>query len=141
MSTQLQDVLIQKLNPPTRKPGLFTLCGGPLHIVFTPFAADGKPHLEYRDASRAINFSGDQIRIVDTEIGTLVTVTILMTVDAGSTSFTLFVPQVNLQSPETQIHTLGVTTHHRVSVLPTLNQGQTEIYAVRQLQGTLQAAR
>jgi len=140
MSAQLQDVLIQNLNPPTRKPGLFTLCGGPLHIVFASFAADGKPHLEYRDASRAMSFSGDQIRTVDTEIGTLVTVTILMTVDAGSTSFTLFVPQVNLQSPETQIHTFGVTTQHRFSVIPTFNQGQTEIYTVGELRGTLQAA-
>src|SRR5205807_8186817 len=117
MPTQLQDAFIQNpKDPATRKPGLFTLRGGHLYIVFAPSAVDAKSHLAFRDATQTLNFSGDQIRTVDTEIGTMVTVTIQMTVDTGSTSFTLFVPQVNLQSPETQIHTFVVTTHHRFSI-------------------------
>ena len=42
------------------------------------------------------HFSGSQIRRVDTEIGTLVTVTTQMTVDTGSTSFSVLIPAISL---------------------------------------------
>ncbi|HXC62420.1 MAG TPA: hypothetical protein VNV63_07075, partial [Nitrospiria bacterium] len=66
-----------------------------------------------------------------------VTVTIRLTPDFGSTSFTLMVPQVNLdQSSESHVTTFGVTTFHRVSIAPQLDRGQTEHYTVAELSGT-----
>jgi hypothetical protein len=74
---------------------------------------------------------------VDTEIGTLVTVTIFKTIDSGSTSFTLIVPRVNLdQATSVPIFTEGITTLHRFSIVPALNHGQTELYTVVHLTGT-----
>jgi hypothetical protein len=71
-------------------------------------------------------------------VGTLVSVTIHMTVDSGSTTFTLLVPAVNLaeQDSPAQIHTIGITTVHRFSVVPAANHGQTELYTTTQLSGT-----
>jgi hypothetical protein len=77
---------------------------------------------------------------VDTEIGTMVTVTIFKTIDSGSTSFTLIVPHVNLdQATSVPIVTEGITTLHRFSIVPALNHGQTELYTVVRLTGTASA--
>lgn len=97
--------------------------------------------LEYQDPSQKLEFKSDEIRTVKTELGTLVTVTIHKTIDSGSTSFTLFVPTVNLSqlNTSTNITTEGITTRHRFSVVPRFNQGQTELYSVTQLSGTAKA--
>src|SRR5437016_3707214 len=42
------------------------------------------------------HFSGSQIRTLNTEIGTLVSVTTHMTIDTGSTSFSVLIPAINL---------------------------------------------
>jgi hypothetical protein len=51
--------------------------------------------------------------------------------------FALLVPSVNLPSPSSSetIHTFGVTTVHRFSVIPAMNQGQTETYTTTELSG------
>ena len=142
MPTQLQDTPVQNVpqDPAVRNPGVVIVHGGDLHIVFAPSVADGQPHLQYRDASRTLSFSGNQIRTLDTEVGTMVSVTIQIVPDVGNTSFTLIVPQVNLLSLEAQIHTFGVTTHHSTPFILIPIQGQTETYKVTQLQGVVQAA-
>jgi hypothetical protein len=77
------------------------------------------------------------MRIADSEIGSLVTVTLRKTTDMGSTSFTLFVPRVNLGPNNlSPIHTFGLTTLNRFSVVPALNQGQLQIYTITELDGT-----
>jgi hypothetical protein len=126
-----------KEQPPV--PNLYQLQGADLQVTYNTTGRTGKPHFTYKDASQTLSFTGDQIRKTQTEIGTLVTVTIHMTVDTGSTSFTLLVPTVNLASesqPPAEIHTVGITTIHRFSVVPAGRLGQTETYAVTQLSGT-----
>lgn len=44
------------------------------------------------------HFAGSQIRVRKTEIGTLVTVTTQVTVDTGSTSFSILIPAISLTS-------------------------------------------
>lgn len=43
-----------------------------------------------------VHFSGSQIRVLNTEVGSLVTVTTRLTIDAGSTSFSVLVPAISL---------------------------------------------
>jgi hypothetical protein len=118
-------------------PNLYDLHGHHLHITYSTSSIDGKPLFQYHDPFQTLQFSGDQIRTLDSEVGTLVTVTIRLTTDFGSTSFTLMVPQVNLdQSSESQITTFGITTLHRFSIAPQLDRGQTEHYTVAELSGT-----
>lgn len=117
-------------------PDLYELRGAELHITYSTTSFDGTARFTYQDATRALNFVGDQIRLVDTEVGTLVTVTLCRTVDSGSTTFSLLVPTINLgPSNQSPIDTVGITTIHRFSIVPAFNQGQTELYKITPLTG------
>jgi len=122
---------------PFKTPDFYQLHGAQLHITYSTTSIDGKPRFGYQDASQTLTFEGNQIRTVTTEIGILVTVTIHSTPDSGSTTFTLLVPTVNLgPSNQASIHTEGITTIHRFSIVPAFNRGQTESYTVTPLTGT-----
>ena len=59
----------------------------------------GQPTLNLTQGPGPIrHFSGSEIRRANTEIGTLVTVTTQLTVDTGSTSFSLLIPAITLTS-------------------------------------------
>ena len=103
-----------------KTPNLFRLHGTNLQVIYSTSGFDGKPHLQYHDVFQTLHFSGDQIRTLPSEIGTLVTVTIRMTVDTGSTVFTLLVPHVNLEDESNtpvNITTYGFTTIRRFSIV------------------------
>ena len=74
-------------------PNLYQLHGHHLHITYSTSSIDGKPRFQYHDPFQTLQFSGDEIRTIASEIGTLVTVTIRLTVDSGSTSSTLSCPR------------------------------------------------
>jgi hypothetical protein len=108
-----------------------------MQITFSTSGFDGKPHFQYHDLYQTLDFSGDQIRQLHTEIGPLVTVNLRVTPDSGSTSFSLLVPHVNLGSSELEnIATVGITTIHRFSIVQEFNHGQLDSYEVTQLHGT-----
>jgi hypothetical protein len=100
------------------------------------------PHLHYHHGPVIRDFTGSEIRVVEApDLGTLVSVTILLTVDSGSTTFTVLLPRVNLPAPPAlptlvTVATEGITTVHRFSVFPPLLYGQQEFYTVTPLQGT-----
>jgi hypothetical protein len=122
---------------PVIAPDMYQLHGDQLHITYSTTGFDGKPRFDYQDATQIKAFTGDEIRTVTSEIGTLVSVTICTTVDRGSTTFTLLVPTVNLgPSKQAPIETEGITTIHRFSIVPAFNQGQIELYRVTPLTGT-----
>lgn len=124
---------------PSIAPNLFQVHNDQLHISYSTSGIDGNPHFQYQNAAQSLAFSGDQIHAEPTDIGILVSVRIRMTVDSGSTSFTLLVPGVNLQANQSAaINTIGITTVHRFSIFPPLNHGQTELYSVAMLTGTAQ---
>jgi hypothetical protein len=75
----------------------------------------GQPILNLTQGPGPIrHFAGAQIRTLNTEIGTLVSVTTQMTVDTGSTSFSVLIPAVTLTSNSDQktISTEAIITHH-----------------------------
>jgi hypothetical protein len=122
---------------PFVQPNLYVLSGGGIHVTYSTSGFNGQPHLTYSSAFVSKTFTGNEITTTASPIGTLVTVTIQLTVDAGSTTFTLLVPVVNLNTNTdiVQITTEGVTTHHRFSIFPPALHGQIETYAVTQLTG------
>jgi len=121
---------------PIRHPNLFDLAGGGIHVTYSTTSITGKPIFSYHDATQSKQFTGDQIRTTDTEIGTLVTVTIFLTPDAGSTTFTLLLPIVTLRTADSaHIATYGITTLHRFSIIGP-PQGQSESYTAHRLQGS-----
>ena len=119
-------------NPPT----LYQLSGGGIHVSYATTSLQGQPQFNYHDAVQAKNFSGSEIQTADSILGTLVTVFLIRTVDAGSTTFTLLIPRINLPpSNVANITTEGITTLHKFTIVGP-PQGQTELYTVRTLHGT-----
>ncbi len=125
----------QPVSQAAQTPNLYQLSGKHLNITYSTTGIDGKPHFSYQDLQQTLSFTGDQIRGVVTEIGTLVSVTIRMTVDTGGTTFSLLLPRVNIPGEQTvPVETVGITTLHRFSVLPI--NGQRDFYTVTRLQGS-----
>ena len=120
-------------------PNLYQLSGNTVHVTYSTSGIDGKPHFHYQDSQHNLNFTGDEIRTVECDLGTVVSVTIQRTIDSGSTSFSVLIPRINLNSGETgHIRTDGILTIHRFSIVPALNHGQLDLYTVTRLRGTAQ---
>lgn len=125
-------------------PNHYQLMGDNISIVYSPNAGpitpSGGGFFSYQDESRALVFRGDQIRRVDTpDLGTIVSVTLLLTADAGSITFSVLLPTVNLPGQlgsSAPIHTDGITTRHTLSLVPALDVGQRDHYRVTPLRGT-----
>ena len=117
------------------QPTQYDLSGGGIQVSYSTTSISGQPLFSYHDAFQFKSFSGDkEITKVETDIGTLVTVVIHLTIDRGSTTFSLLLPHVNLPASGAQnITAEGITTLNRFSV--PAPQGQTQFYTVRQLQG------
>lgn len=121
-------------------PNHYQLSGGGISITYLPVGAGGLSVLQYQDSQRTLNFRGDQIRRVSVpDLGNVVSVTLTMTVDSGSTTFSVLIPQTslpNVTGSSAHIQTEGITTVHRFSLLPVVDLGQDEIYTVTTLRGT-----
>jgi hypothetical protein len=127
-------------DPATLEPNFYRLHGQQITVTYTKTSFVGGPSLSYHGPEGSKSFSGDQIRTAETEIGTLVTVTILPTVDAGSTTFTVLLPHVVLTGfgDHETVNTYGITTRHLFSIIIRANVGQRELYHVTPLTGTAQ---
>ncbi len=122
-----------------REPNQYQLAGQGLRVLYSTTGVQGRPTLSYRDRSRTLSFTGDDVRVEVTELGTLVTVTLrlLGAGDAGLVTFTLVVPRVNLGPRGTApVETVGITTTRRLSMAPGMPLGQTDRYGVARLRGT-----
>jgi hypothetical protein len=130
--------------PTFAKPNLYELSGHGIDVTFLPVGAGGLAHFSYQDAHRSLQFSGDQIRTVAVaDLGTIVSVTLVLTPDSGSTTFSVLLPDVNLDNQRgssAPVNTDGITTHHRFSLIPQLLRGQLERYHVTPLHGTASLA-
>jgi hypothetical protein len=119
----------------SRNPTFFQLQGDRLTITYATTSFAGTPQFSYQDANTSKVFSGTDIRTSETELGTLVTVTLVSIPDLGSTIFTLVVPNVILSLFETvQIETIGITTIHRTSIIGPPH-GQNDFYTTHDLTG------
>jgi hypothetical protein len=117
------------------EPNRYELSGKHLNVAYSTTGIDGKPHFSYQDLHQTLDLSGDEIRSVDTEVGTLVSVTIRLTVDTGGTTFSILLPRVNLPGEAAApIQTVGITTIHKSPIVPII--GQRDFYTVIRLTGS-----
>lgn len=120
-------------------PNLYELTGGGIQITYTPSDSNGKPDLNYVDATRNLTFNGDQVAIQDSPLGSLVTVFLVRTIDSGSTTLTVLIPGVNLATtPSQPINTLAIVTENLFSILQIHTPRQTQVYSVINLSGSAQ---
>lgn len=118
------------------QPNVWVLSGGGIHVRY--FTAG--PNLFYQDPMRTRDFKGQEVRVVQVpDLGTLVSVTIFLTVDSGSSTFTLLLPTTNVAAQpisSAPVSTYGITTSHHFSIVPAFQNGQQEFYSVTPLNGT-----
>ena len=137
--SRLQDKADELQTAAFASPNLYQLAGGDVHVTFRTegFRA---PFFTYRDAQRSLSFSGSQIRLVDVpDLGTVVSVTLMLTVDSGSTTFSLLLPRVNLPCQlraSEPVHTVAIITVHHISIAPQFDVGQRDFYKPVFLTGT-----
>jgi hypothetical protein len=119
-------------------PNHFELAGGYTEITYDTTSFTGQALLHYKDQERDLNFTGDDIDLQDTAIGTLVTVTLETIPDLHTLTLSLVVPQINLnQGNESPFSTLAVlTTNHTSIGGPNLVDGPLQTYEAVALEGT-----
>jgi hypothetical protein len=120
------------------KPNLYELSGDGIKITYTLQPIAGPPQFNYDDGKLSLQFKGGEIRTVATdELGTLVSVTIHLEIDRGSTTFTVLIPKVSLGGSTSEpIKTVGITTVHQRPVVGPTPQGQDDLYTVHPMEGT-----
>ncbi len=118
------------------QPNHFELHGHGISITYDTTSLSGQSQLHYKSGQEDLTLNGGDIRTVQSEIGTLVTVSTTRTVDTGYTSLTVLIPQVNLVNNASPIKTEAIlTTHHYFAANPSLVKGQLESYHTISLSG------
>jgi hypothetical protein len=77
-------------------PNEYTLEGGGIKVVYITSNFLGQPFLSYTQGGTTKDFFGTAIRVLETGVGTLVTVTTFMTIDTGGTEFSVLLPFIEL---------------------------------------------
>jgi hypothetical protein len=110
--------------PANIQPNRFTLHSndGKIKVEYETSSFIGQPTLNLTQGPGPIrHFAGSQIRTLNTEIGLLVSVTTQLTVDTGSTSFSILVPAITLTAVGDQ-KSFGtdaiITTHSGPNSVP-----------------------
>lgn len=120
----------------SQQPNSFVLTGHGTHVSYQATGITGIPSLTYQDRQLSKTFTGSEIRSVTDEASELVSVSIRISVDTGYTSFTLFVPRVNLVNGQAaHVTTLGIVGVHRLTI-DTPAIGQLDTYHSLTLSGT-----
>jgi hypothetical protein len=122
-----------------QQPNHFVITGIGIEITYSTSSLDGLPLLTYKDRQRTLMFQGDEIHQIDTEIGQQVTVIIEQISDLRTVTFTLLLPTINLDQPETRFRTIAIIATHRTSIGgPDLVKGALQTYRLKELRGTAQ---
>ncbi len=118
-------------------PNHYTVSGQGTSVSYSTTSLDGTPRLSFKKGKQTMEFSGDQIERVKTQIGEVVTVTIATTVDKGFTTFSVLIPAINLPADAAKqaFTTVGITTVHRTSIGGPV-EGAEESYKTVTLKGT-----
>ena len=118
------------------QPNLWVLQGGGIHIRYSTAG----PDFFYQDSIRTLHHKGQEVRVVQVpDLGSVVSITIFLTVDSGSSTFTVLLPRVNLPAQpfsSAPVSTDGITTAHHFSILQAFQHGQQDFYNVTPLTGT-----
>ena len=120
----------------------FVLRGEGLEITYDETTFAGPPQLTYQvvQGVHSRTFSGNELSSKESDIGTLVTVTLEAIPDDKRTLFTLLIPTINVtETNEVPFETLAIYTTVRDSIIgPKGVRGAVESYQCVQLEGTAQ---
>jgi hypothetical protein len=92
-----------------------------------------KPTLTYQDDELNLTFTGEQLRTQQSEMGTLVSVSLKISIDAGGTILTLLLPTIEMGGKaEQHFDTVAIVTQ-TFGILP--GAGARQTYDVLELEG------
>lgn len=123
--------------PPVFAANTFMLRNRRISVTYSATSFTGQPLVQFKDRQHEVNVGGDEIRQVETEIGTLVTITLEPDADAGGLLFTLVVPRVALASPNGEQTTVTQGFYTRSRLIPRLPANvQLQTYDAEELRGS-----
>jgi hypothetical protein len=94
------------------KPNYYEFAGSKgTRITYSAEGPSSQSQLSYHDDKLDLTFNGDQIRVLDTEIGQLVTVTLSDIADVGNLKLTLLLPLIDLRGKETEFNSEAIWTN------------------------------
>lgn len=115
----------------------FQLSGDGVQITYLTGDHNGNPYLTYKDADNDRTFSGSEIRILQSELGALVTVLLRYIPDVASDTLTLIVPQLRVADLSEPVETLAIKCHHSTPMIEP-PPGVAQSYQVIPLHGSVQ---
>jgi hypothetical protein len=118
---------------------LFELSRGAIHVTYSTTSILGGPIFNYQDNQISRSFQGEEIRIQETEVGQLITVTLETIPDLRTVTFSLILPIVTVipQSTGTRIRAPGITTTAPTTIAGP-PPGPQQLYSIVRLRGTAQ---
>jgi hypothetical protein len=112
-------------------------CDG-VRVTYSTSSFAGPPQLSYSGPEGDLSFSGSEIELMPTALGTEVTVTLESVPDLRTVALTLLLPAFKLTDGEAAFDTLAITvTHHTTIAGPPAGAG--ESYEAIGLHGVAQA--
>ena len=124
------------------KANRYVLSGDQLEVTYDETTITGQAQLTYQvvQGVDSRTFSGNELSSKESDIGTLVTVTLEVIPDDKRTLFTLLIPTINVtETNEVPFETLAIYTTVRDSIIgPKGVRGAVESYQCVQLEGTAQ---
>ncbi len=118
---------------------LFELSRGAIHVTYSSTSILGGPIFSYRDNQLSRSFRGEEVRLQDTEIGQLVTVTLEAIPDLRTITFSLILPIVTVmfQSNGIRIKVPGITSTAPTTIAGP-PPGPQQLYSIVNLRGSAQ---
>lgn len=120
----------------------FELSGKSIHVSYASTSFAGVPTFSYRDDRLSRSFSGEEIRVADTELGQLITVTLEAIPDFKVVTFTLALPIVTVPQTNTPISIkvpgITVTNPTTIGGPKLLGPGPQKLYSIANMKGTAQ---
>ncbi|WP_375768697.1 hypothetical protein NR798_44640 [Archangium gephyra] len=115
----------------------FVLRTRDIQVSFLGTSLTGEPLFYYKDRTRAVSARGRELHLHDTELGTLVTLTLTQGSDGeASLYFTLVLPRVDiLQGSEAPVSTVGIYTRSHEHPRPHPFGDQLQTYNLVWLRG------
>ncbi|MCC6859390.1 MAG: hypothetical protein IT158_12550 [Bryobacterales bacterium] len=99
-------------------PNQFELRGKGVRVDYSTSSITGQAQLSFQKGRTTLQFSGDQIGLLDSSIGTLVTVTVAAKPDRTQTLFSFLLPAIQLakQSARQSFRTVGLSTTVKTTI-------------------------
>ncbi len=96
----------------------YELWGKGLHIQYSTTSISGQPLLTYEAFGTTRHYKGDDIRVTDSELGRLVTVTVAVVPDLKTDTFSFLIPPINLfvETESARFTSVGVHATHETSI-------------------------